>query len=87
MPIFELVEGKFGEPKGDEDLMASCERFSKTEKCVRGVAKDCLTGLHKSASSAVSRVLIQDNVGSLTLTLIILIGTLIKTGCIGYQTI
>lgn len=52
--LFELVEGKFGDPKGDEDLAGHCGRFNSTERCVRTIAKDCLSGLHKTATSAVA---------------------------------
>lgn len=53
-PIFEIPEGKVPNPKGDADLQAVCERFSTSEKCVRGTSKDCLKGLHKTVTSAVS---------------------------------
>lgn len=50
----ELVENKVPNPKGDADLVAVCERFGSTEKCVRAFAKDCLSGLHKTAVGAVA---------------------------------
>lgn len=52
--IFELVEGRFGDPNSDEDILGHCERFNRTERCVRVTAKDCLSGIHKAATSAVS---------------------------------
>lgn len=52
-PIFELVEGKFGEPKNDDDLIQNCNRFNATERCIRIISKDCLTGVHKTTVSAV----------------------------------
>lgn len=53
-PIMELVEAKIPDPKSDQDLVAICDRFGTSEKCVRGFAKDCLSGLHKTAVGSVS---------------------------------
>lgn len=54
-PIFELIEGRSQlDPKSDQDLMVCCDRFANTEKCVRNIAKDCLTGIAKTSTSTVS---------------------------------
>lgn len=52
--ILELVEGKAIDPKTDADLVGHCGRFNNTERCVRSAAKDCLGGIHKTATSAVA---------------------------------
>lgn len=52
--IFQLIEGKFGEPKTDDDLVAVCNRFNGTARCAATIAKDCLTGIHKTAVGAVA---------------------------------
>lgn len=54
LPILELVENKVPDPKGDADLLAVCDRFANSEKCVRSFAKDCLSGIHKTAVGAVA---------------------------------
>lgn len=54
-PIFEIIEGKVAEPKSDADLVKTCDRFGNTEKCVRTIAKDCLSGIQRTSTSAVSR--------------------------------
>lgn len=53
-PIFDVVEGKVSAPRGDEDMVAICNRFQDTEKCIRTIAKNCLVGLHKTAVGSVS---------------------------------
>lgn len=52
--IFEMIEGRLPEPKNDEDLVGACNRFNECDKCVRGVSKECLSGLHKTATSTVA---------------------------------
>lgn len=52
--IFDIIEGKIPAAKDDNDFQAICQRFNNTERCARVQAKDCLTGLHKTAVSAVS---------------------------------
>lgn len=52
--VFEITEGRAPEPKSDMDFQGYCARFNNTERCTRSIAKDCLTGLHKTATSAVS---------------------------------
>lgn len=43
-------------PSSDNDLIALCDRFGNAERCIRGIAKDCLTGLHKTTTSTVSQL-------------------------------
>lgn len=52
--IFDLIEGRSGDPKDDKDLIGHCNRFNNTERCTRAVAKECLSGLHKTATGAVA---------------------------------
>lgn len=52
-PIFKIIKGQIPDPKGDQDILAHCTTFADAEKCIRTIAKDCLTGLHKTATSAV----------------------------------
>lgn len=49
-----MIEGRASEVKSDADSLANCNRFNATERCVRAVAKDCLTGIQKTTTSAVS---------------------------------
>lgn len=53
-PVFDIVYGAVAQPTSDADLVAVCERFATAEKCVRNTAKECLTGLQKTATSTVS---------------------------------
>lgn len=53
-PVFDLIEGRVNEAKGDSDMIANCNRFNGTERCVRTIAKDCLSGIQKTSTSAVS---------------------------------
>lgn len=53
-PLFDLIEGRLGEPRNDADMLGHCNRFNTTERCIRVIAKDCLSGIHKTATSAVS---------------------------------
>lgn len=52
--VFDLVDGRFEDPQNDADLIGHCNRFNATDRCARSVAKDCLHGLHKTATSAVA---------------------------------
>lgn len=40
--------------RGDADMIDHCNKFNTTERCVRTIAKDCLSGLHKTSTSAVA---------------------------------
>lgn len=52
--VFELVEGKVPKPKNDQDLQATCDRFSFAERCIRSNSKDCLSGIHRTTVGSVS---------------------------------
>lgn len=43
-PIYDLIEGKVQLASNDKGLLEACERFNTTERCIRGVARDCLQG-------------------------------------------
>lgn len=70
-PVFEMVEGKIKEPNTDQDMIGNCDRFGYAEKCVRGISKDCLSGLHKTTTSSVSNVLNQFHVDEATLIFLV----------------
>lgn len=70
-PIFELVEGRSKiDPKSDQDLLSCCDRFANTEKCVRNVAKECLSGIAKTSTSTVSSLISDLSLESLQLLLL-----------------
>lgn len=53
--ILDIAEGRIEKPANDADLVAIAEKFATSEKCIRGVARECLTGLHKTTTSSVSK--------------------------------
>lgn len=52
--IFEIIEGRISEPKNDDDLVVVCNRFNETARCAATIAKDCLSGIHRTATGAVA---------------------------------
>lgn len=53
-PLFAHIYGDLKLPKNDQDVLDNCKVFEDAEKCIRAIAKDCLTGIHKTATGAVS---------------------------------
>jgi len=52
--ILAVVQGQISIPTSDADFVSTCERFNNTERCARSGSKDCLSGVHKTAVSAIA---------------------------------
>lgn len=54
--VLDVMDGKVPKPQNDQDLVLLCDRFATTEKCIRTLTKDCLSGIHRTTVGSVSLI-------------------------------